>query len=178
MSRCVGGYLNPFLRTGRLGLFLCLLGFSPWMLAQELGREVAVAPEAFVRATPVPPWFQRQTVPPAGRLSDPAVIRLADSHFRVADVPVVVVHRAIQANEAAFLTDIGQYQISFQPEFQRVELRGLKIHRGGAILDKLNGATIRFHHAERGAEQGIYSGMAQALAVVQDVRPGDTLELI
>lgn len=141
-------------------------------------REITVNPSTFVRSTPLPAWFRQQRQLPEASLNEPAVMRLADSHFRVDAQASVVVHRAIQVNDASALAEVGQSPISFQPDYQRVELHWLKVYRNGQVIDKLDGASVRFYHSERSAEQGIYTGLITAVVITQDVRPGDTVETI
>lgn len=141
-------------------------------------REIAVNPSSFVRGTPLPAWFHRQAQLPEATSHEPLITRLADSHFRVGAPATTVVHRAIQVNEASALPEVGQYPIAFQPDYQRVELHWLKVYRGTQVIDRLEGASVRFYHTERSVDQGIYTGSISAVVITQDVRPGDTLELI
>jgi hypothetical protein len=141
-------------------------------------RETSIPAQAFVRGAALPSWFQRQLELPPTDSRDPIVMRLGDSHFRVDAVPSTVYHRAIQVNESSALSEIGQYSIAFQPDYQRIELHWLKVHRAGEVIDKLDDASLRFYHAEQSANQGIYSGSITAVVISQDLRPGDTLEII
>jgi lipoprotein NlpI len=141
-------------------------------------REVAVDPSAFIRGAAMPPWFRREVRLPESTSHDPVVMRFADSHFRVDATPSVLYHRAILVNESSALVEIGQYPIAFQPDYQQLQLHWLKVHRGGEIIDKLDGASVRFYHAERSVSQGIYTGSITAVVIPQDIRAGDTLEII
>lgn len=141
-------------------------------------RETTIPAPSFVRGSALPSWFKRLPQMPESSASAPVVMRLADSHFRADAEPTALYHRAIQVNESSSLSEIGQYSIAFQPEYQRVELHWLKVHRGGEIIDKLDNASVRFYHAEQSANQGIYSGTITAVVISQDLRPGDTLEII
>lgn len=141
-------------------------------------REVDIPSSAFVRGSALPAWFQPIGALPESTSREPAIARLADSHFRVGPQPAVVVHRAIQINEASALPEVGQYSIAFQPDYQRIELHWLKVYRDGQALDKLAGASVRFYHTERGADHGIYTGLVTAVVITEDVRPGDTFEII
>lgn len=141
-------------------------------------QEIALPAQAFVRGTPLPTWFQRETRLPDGDPREPIAFLLADSHFRVDATPAVVVHRALVANDATALAQVGQFPIGLQPDFQRVELHWLKVWRNGQASDKLREATVRFYHSERGAEQGLYTGSVTAVVITPDLRPGDILEVI
>ena len=141
-------------------------------------REIAVAPSAFIRNAALPPWFKPAARLPETSARDPMIMRLADSHYRVESSPIEVYHRAIQVNDSSSLSEIGQYTIGFQPDYQHVELHRLRVHRGQAIIDKMEQHSTRFYHPERSASQGIYTGSVTAVVIPQDIRVGDTLEII
>ncbi|RZI44505.1 DUF3857 domain-containing protein [Herbaspirillum sp. HC18] len=140
-------------------------------------REIQIASGAFTRGTPIPAWVDRLPALPDAGAKDPYVVRLADVHFHLAKEPTVFAHRAMQANETSAVGEIGQYPISFHPDYQRVELHLLRIHRGDTVIDKLASADVRFVQRELGLEYGIYTGSVTAMVVTDDVRAGDTLEI-
>lgn len=141
-------------------------------------REVAVDPSLFLRGAPLPAWYPLTERLPAALPDNPLVIRLAETYIRIGEEPRVLVHRAIQVNDAAVVPEVGQYPVIFHPEYQHIELHRLQIHRGGARLDRLPGVTVRFFHAERNVEQAIYTGSITATVIPEDVRSGDTLEIL
>lgn len=175
---------RPPLLAGLTSLILFLLALFASAVSHAQApaggnlRETTIPAPAFVRGAALPPWFLRQQQLPEASTRDPVVMRLADSHFRVDAVPSALYHRAIQVNESSAMSEIGQYTIAFQPEYQRVELHWLKVHRGGEVIDKLDNASVRYYHAEQSVNQGIYSGAITAVVISQDLRPGDTLEII
>lgn len=140
-------------------------------------RSVQVAENAFTRGDPVPSWVDDIGQIPPPIKGSPLSIRLADVQFHVGEQAIVYAHRAMTANEAGSLSSLGQYEISFQPEYQRVQLHSLRILRGSQVIDKLKSADIRFLQRETGLDQGLYSGSITAAIVTDDVRVGDTLEL-
>lgn len=144
---------------------------------QLAGRELQAASGAFSRGAPPPTW---SSPPPANR-GEPAfdgiAILHADSHFRVGQQPVVFISRIIQTYQASALAEIGQFSITFQPEYQKVELHSLRITRGHQVIDKLHGADIRFLQREQGLDIGILTGTVSAVVLVDDLRVGDVLEI-
>ncbi|HYD59414.1 MAG TPA: DUF3857 domain-containing protein [Noviherbaspirillum sp.] len=144
---------------------------------QATTREVQVAASSFLRDANLPSWVDRiDTLPVVGDKS-PHVVRLADVHLYVAKNPIVYVHRAMQANEVSAVGELGQYAIVFNPDYQRVTLHMLRLHRAGTIIDKLQSADIRFVQRELGLESGVYTGSVTAVVVTDDLRAGDTLEV-
>lgn len=163
----------------RIVLLACCIALGAARAQTPPGmQETQVPAQAFVRGVPAPAWFAAETQFPTAGGNEPLVSRVALTHFRVDDGPRVVVQRAIQAHEAGTLPEIGQYPIVFHPDFQKVELHSLRVHRRGEILDRMASAGIRFLHTEFSAEHGIYTGTVTAIVVVSDVRQDDTLEIV
>lgn len=143
-------------------------------------REIQVAPEAFVRGAPVPAWADLLPLPPEDPAlpSTPLVVRLADSHLRAGTPQAYLVNRAEQAREAAALGAIGQPQLAFNPQHQRLLLHRVHVVRGQETIDHTPTVRVRFLQRETGLEQGIYSGVITAALLLEDVRVGDTLHLV
>jgi transglutaminase-like putative cysteine protease/lipoprotein NlpI len=114
---------------------------------------------------------------PEAMATDALSMRLSDVQYFVGDASQAYVHRALMAHEAAGIGALGQIEIEFQPDYQKVHLHTLRIIRGGKAIDKLKTADIRFLQRERGLDNGVYSGTATAAIVNPDVRLGDTLEV-
>jgi transglutaminase-like putative cysteine protease/tetratricopeptide (TPR) repeat protein len=134
------------------------------------------AENAFTRNVPIPDWVDSIASIPPAQTSGPIVLRLADAYFYVDRQPSVFVRRAVQVNDASALGQIGQIEISFQPDYQQVQLHTLRILRGDQIIDKQADADIRFLRREPQLDAGVYGGAVTAAIVVNDVRVGDTLE--
>lgn len=143
-------------------------------------REIQVAPEAFVRGAPVPAWADLLPLPPEDPAlpAAPVVVRLADSHLRVGPPQAYLVNRAEQAREAAALGVIGQPQLAFNPQHQRLLLHRVHLVRGDEVIDHTPTVRVRFLQRETGLEQGVYSGVITAALLLEDVRVGDTLHLV
>jgi transglutaminase-like putative cysteine protease/lipoprotein NlpI len=184
----------------KLALLAChalfSLIFMPTVLAQTMAADHAVAPavaasirtvtrdqaaeNAFRRDVPEPTWVDRITSIASAAANAPVApvnVRLNDVYFYVDAQPSTYIHRATQVNEAALLAQIGQTEISFQPDYQQVQLHVLRIHRGTQIIDKIRDADIRFLRREPELDNGIYGGSVSAAIVINDVRVGDTLEI-
>lgn len=144
---------------------------------QQASARDKSAENAFARDVPIPYWVDQISSIPNGPSTSPLTMRVSDAYFYVDQQTSVFTHRAIQANEASTLAHIGQYEISFHPDYQRVQLHLLRVHRGDQILDKKNEADIRFLRREPELDVGIYVGAVTAAIVINDVRVGDTLEI-
>ena len=142
--------------------------------SQPRWREIHLAEGAFARGDPIPRWVDPVALPPPLR-GAPLHVRLADDHYLFGDTPVVFFSRALHVNDASALSDIGHLQIDFVPEYHRVKLHTLRVWRGGRAIDTTQSAGVRFLQRETGLERGIYTGVASAVLVVDDLRVGDTL---
>jgi lipoprotein NlpI len=140
-------------------------------------KDVALAAGAFSRGDALPSWVEPVPMPP-GDTAKPLFIRLADVQLLVGDTHIAFVNRAIQANDPAALGQIGQQQIVFVPQYQRLRLHGVRLLRGEEVIDKTQSVNMRFLQRETGLEQGVYSGMVSAVLLIDDIRAGDTLHLV
>lgn len=172
-SRRLSRLVFAWLLTGAAGAALC----QPAPSVPPEFKEVRVAESAFSRGDPVPVWVEPLAVP-AADTGKPLVIRLADTQFRVNESPSLFVHRAVQANSASSLGQIGQYPLYFVPAYQRLRLHSVRLLRSGEVLERTGSVGIRFLQRETGLESAVYSGMVTAMLLLEDVRIHDTLELM
>jgi lipoprotein NlpI len=161
------------------GLVLCLSAdvFAeerPAMQEQAV-KEIKLEGSAFTRGEPVPNWVEEIKIPET-QLRNPVVIRLADTQFNALDVPQTFVHRAMQVNQSAALGQVGQIQIFFVPEYEKLKLHSVRILRGKEIIDQTNTVSIHFLQRETSYENGVYSGLVTAALLLSDVRVGDVVE--
>lgn len=140
-------------------------------------REAKLAEGQFLRVAP-PAWVTAIPVPAVLPSAEASTILLADTQFHWTDkTAAVFVHRATHANAASALQSLGQIEIDFNPEYQRIKLHALRILRGDTLIDKLSDAKVRFLERELGLENSIYTGTVTALILLEDIRVGDTLEI-
>lgn len=157
------------------------LALIPQALAQDAVppvriKEIQLAADAFKLDDAMPPWAEIVELPDADT-SLPLHIRLADTQYHVGEATQTFVRRAMTVNSAAALSNAGQLEIRFIPQYQNVALHNVRVHRGTSVLDRRTDASIRFLQRERDLERGVYSGEVTASILVNDVRIGDTLEL-
>jgi len=138
-------------------------------------KEVRIAAGAFSMSDPVPAWVELVAIPEASQ-TYPVVLRLADTQYYIDGVPVVYVRRAVLVNDAASLSSAGQISIPFVPEYNKLKLHTVRVHRNGESLDRTASSNVRFLQRETGLEQGVYSGEVTASILISDLRVGDTLE--
>ena len=167
-----------------LGRWLIIVCFvMAWVSANDVRAqplegqgEIEIAPDSFVRGAPLPPWV-RQVAAPSSKSSSPLVIRLHDTQFKVAPVPTVYVHKVIQANDSSMLGVIGQVQLQFVPQYQKLKLHSVRILRDDQVIDRSREVNARFLQREGRLEQGVYGGAITVALLLEDVRIGDSLQI-
>ena len=175
------------LRLVRAGLLLAsvlghgVLGYQGASAQQGTDsklKEVQLGNDSFTVSDPIPFWVDQLPIPETAS-SQPVVIRLADTqHFLGKSFPELHVRRAILVNDPAALTAAGRFSISFSPEYERVKLHAIRIHRGQEKFDRTSASNIRFLQREQDLERGMYSGRVTASILIDDLRVGDTIETV
>jgi lipoprotein NlpI/transglutaminase-like putative cysteine protease len=160
-----------------LACVLAIDGASAQQGADSKLKEVQLGKTAFTVGDPIPSWFDQLPIPETTS-TQPVVIRLADSqYFLGQSVPDVYLRRATLINDPASLTAAGRISISFSPDYERVKLHTIVIHRGQEKFDRTSTSNVRFLQHEQDLERGVYSGRVTASILVDDLRVGDTLEV-
>jgi lipoprotein NlpI/transglutaminase-like putative cysteine protease len=148
---------------------------TPGPAGQPAMKEVQVAQEAFARGAPPPDWVEAVAVPESSR-KPVLLVRLADTQTLVRPTPATFVHRAIQSNDASTLKKIGEFAISFVPDYQRLALHSIVVLRGAERLDRTQSANIRFLQPASELSNSVYTSSIAAAVLIDDVRVGDTVE--
>lgn len=146
--------------------------------ADAAAQELAGAELAFERAAPLPAWAELLPLPAPQAERRPAVVRLWETQLHVGTVPTRLTNRVVQVNHASALDEIGQLALEFNPQFERLLLHRLLIHRGPQAIDHTRTASVRLLQREAKLEQGLYSGLITASIVLPRVRVGDTLQVV
>ncbi len=147
-----------------------------------LGAAPAAAAEPAIRTGPPPAWVDRLVVDLAGRPSVDAVREgwywaLADVQLDTTATPGQAhVHLVRRVENDEGVRVASTISIDFDPSFERVTVHAIRIHRDGAMIDKLATTPIEVLQRERRLEQDVYDGSRSAVAVLSDVRRGDAVE--
>ncbi len=75
------------------------------------------------------------------------------------------------------MADAGRFEISFNPDYQRLTLNRVELRRDGQWQSRLKPAEITIARRERQFEQDIADGQVGALIVIDDVRPQDVVRI-
>ncbi|HTZ69702.1 MAG TPA: DUF3857 domain-containing protein [Acetobacteraceae bacterium] len=136
-------------------------------------KEVQVGDGKVSIGTPVPAWVAKVPVPDSAH-AGAVMLRLWDTQFWAGDNPTDYRHIAVKANDLTALRTSGLLSLEFRPDFQRVQIHFIRILRGKSVIDHTNRAAVRFVQRDIGAGQ--YSGTIAVLFMLDDMRPGDTIE--
>jgi lipoprotein NlpI len=145
-------------------------------VGQDAIKEVNIAAGAVDRVS-APDWLLPSQIPfDQGRQA--LSLLLSDTQINLAlPKPQVYSRRALQAMQASALNELGTLQIAFNPAYQTVQLHHVSVHRSGQVIQKLPSLRFRFLQRETQFEAGIYTGLVTMVAIIDDLRVGDTLDV-
>lgn len=85
-------------------------------------------------------------------------------------------HLVKQVTSAADVQRVSQLRLDFEPSYQHLVIHHIHVLRGGATIDALRPADIKVIQQEEELDEQLFNGTLSALAVLDDVRPGDVLD--
>lgn len=158
----------------RCWLVRCLTTLSFAFVAPAHGADYEIGP--------APVWVVPADIPagvtaPAEQISSGTSYLLAD--YQVLALPKQVAEyrrtAATALNERG-VDALANIEIVFDPGFQKLKLHTLAVTRDGRRTDRLGSASIRVLQRESALEYAIIDGRKSAHIVLDDIRPGDTVE--
>ena len=72
--------------------------------------------------------------------------------------------------------DHGDINFTYDPSYQHLVFHMLRIHRDGQVIDHLPTQTFEIIRTEDESDRQVYDGQVRAVALVEGVRAGDTME--
>jgi hypothetical protein len=144
-------------------------------VASRQGRGLVAAKER-IQLGPAPDWI----VPCSFRLDfkpkQPGHVSFLLSCKQIhAEKRQTFVHTAIRLETTPAVQNEGQGRIAFDPLTQKFTLHWLKIYRGETVFDRT--ALENLHCIQNGTDGFAAPGRATLILLLEDVRPGDVLEL-
>jgi hypothetical protein len=85
-------------------------------------------------------------------------------------------HYAGKANESNGIKDISEFQVSFSPDYQKLDINNITKHRNGKTVDVTRDADIRLVQREQEYSSSIYNGSVTAMVLIPDIQVGDIVE--
>lgn len=154
----------------RLYLLLVAICLGPAALAAE--------PARYTRDLALPAWIAPLAAAAPATHKDPVVIRLAESQVFLGARTSLLVHRVVQVNEKASLREIGQYRMSFNPAYQKLVVHRIVVQRAQQQLDRTSATKIRLVDREEELDADVLGGRVTAQILLEDVRVGDSLDIV
>jgi hypothetical protein len=147
-----------------------------------LAASMAAGAEEYQRGS-APSWVQPLSVDPNVAVSPAQVGRgvvylLTDRETRiVGNDRTTYLHYVEKAVDDKGVDRIAHIDIEFDPSYQTLTLHAINLLRGGRVIPKLPSTAIKVLQRERELESRIYDGTKTATAFLEDVRPGDAVEV-
>ncbi len=152
------------------GLFWLLLIYSALVGAQ--GYTIA-PPPTWVTSVGAPKetWVEKATG------SNGKAYLLVDRQWSLADGQLRFYnHMATKAITSAGVESVSGISIDFDPLYESLTLHGVTVWRDGRSLDRLDRSQISLIQREPDLERQLYDGSLTLNLILEDVRPGDTVE--
>lgn len=165
-------------RVGRLWWLLLLTG---WLLVVSATAHAA-APQG-ARWAKSPAWVQDLSVDTAAPVDPDRARRgtytlLRDVRIRLERDSVERYWRSVKkAVSQAGVQELGEFEIDYAPQFERLLLHRAAVIRDGQVLDQTGHASLRLLDSEDEQARGVYNGRVTALLVLNDVRAGDVIDV-
>jgi hypothetical protein len=128
-----------------------------------------------------PDWVKTDYHPAAAsqQSDSPQVFNLVDYQMRVGvDRSAFFSRTHFTVLDASRIDDASQFLYEVVPGSQQVVFHSCVINRGGKTIDALDSQNIRAVQRERELERQIASGRVTVELVIDDVRVGDSVELL
>lgn len=140
----------------------------------------AQADNSKISYPPVPDWVQQvnwtlETNWPADPKSAGTRYLVYESQDRPKKAEEFVRVVELLENENG-VQDSGSLRLSFDAEFQALQIHRVVVHRGGKTIDRLNPSTVRIIQQEDELGDHVFNGRQTAVMFVEDLRVGDVLE--
>lgn len=174
--RMLPAVTRPGLINFIIGRGILLLVF-PWasLAAATESQETLAFPHG-----PIPEWVEPQMVVAASSpvKGHPANLLLSDSQSRLTrDSSDYYRRTVVKLLNAEGVSQNSEWSVTFSPEFEHITWHKLTITRGSEEIDRLPGTQFKRLQRELGFESKIYSGEITAVAVLEDVRVGDIIDV-
>ncbi|WP_197427073.1 DUF3857 domain-containing protein [Noviluteimonas gilva] len=132
------------------------------------------------RFAPAPTWVKDAPLPDAGDAQptrEGTRYLLLDDQIDVRGPERVTYRRvATRLDNARALSDGGQLEIWYQPEYQRVEIHAIHVRRGGQVTDRRESARIEVLRREEDLDSAMYDGEHTLSITLPDLRVGDIVD--
>ncbi|MEO2281414.1 DUF3857 domain-containing transglutaminase family protein [Pseudoalteromonas pernae] len=155
---------------------LCFAALFAFICHAAVASYQIVPTPAWVKPVELAPLDQESV--PLEQLSEGTYYRLLEDQFKVDDKKKTAhfIRYVMLATNQTGVEGMSQLNLSFDPSYQHIQLHHLRIIRDGEVIDKLPTAQMQVIQREQEAEQLIYDGSQTLNIILDDIRPGDSLD--
>ncbi len=175
-------YGNPGVHHGRTGIFREVVRAAVLIIFVTACRttflEAGTRDGITIRA--IPSWVSTVRIPGADPDFSPAAgegssYLLVDEQYDVASLTWFY-HVAVKVLGPTGLQELSTLKITYAPSYNRASVHYVRVRRNGLIHDLLSRQTFNILQRENSLEYNLYDGRLTGVLLLEDVRPGDTLE--
>lgn len=133
---------------------------------------------------PMPDWVEAVELPATWPKDAPGALATGtrtwsvDWHTRLQEEEPVHFHElVVEALASDQVSNVARHDLSFNPDYQRLQIHAVEVRRDGVWSDRLQPERITLARREARFESDMETGTISALIVVADVRTGDLVRL-
>ena len=135
------------------------------------------APSSWVKVNTADLNRKNETGKHAASATGSSSILLDDYQIRVSDKGTErYYHYAQKIETTAGLNDLSQLKFYFEPSYQQLTIRSIRVYRGQSTIDALKPSEIKTIQKEDELDQQLYNGTLAALVFMNDLRVGDVVD--
>ncbi|WP_083876907.1 DUF3857 domain-containing protein [Ideonella sp. B508-1] len=137
------------------------------------------------QVTALPSWVDLSPVLASDDLpGDGLVVLMDDTQIRVGSAEPgnnptqsLFRHTVRQVRASTSLEEAAQWQIEFDPSYEKLTLHSLAVWRDGKRIDRLHSTPVKILHRESQLERQMVDGRMTASLIMSDIRINDRLEI-
>lgn len=133
---------------------------------------------------PMPDWVEPVELPETWPQDAPGALATGtrtwsvDWHTRLHGSEPIHYHElVVEALASDQVSNVARHDLSFNPDYQRLQIHAVEVRRDGVWSDRLQPERITLARREARFESDMETGTISALIVVADVRTGDLVRL-
>jgi len=161
----------------RFRLWVAALCFVAGLRSLQGAGAEAIEPASLI-ASELPAWIRPPlALPPSPELSTTSPVRMMVVEEQVdVEQKAAFRHYALRVESESGLQSVGQVALSFSKDYETLRWHYLRVWRDGVKREVLTPEILQVLRQEEDADRFVYHGRMSVLAVLRDVRVGDTVE--
>lgn len=171
----------PFLRAGAALLLAAAIGLSgplAWAASKTPTTAATTTADKTWQIGATPAWVVDPGSAPTKHANAPRRDELVDIQSNyTGTAPQFYTRIRSVAKDASTVASISQWQIYFNPRYQKAVVHTVAVIRDGVRQDRMKTAQMELMRREQSLDRSQIDGVETLLVLLQDVRVGDTVEM-